>query len=65
MLDLSHLIGTSKEQLRIKLSFLLNVSEGFSNWFENRFMKYGGIADHNDIEVLEESVLHIIKEKLK
>lgn len=65
MLDLSHLIGSSKEQLEIKLSFLLEVSEGFSQWFNNKFMKYGGIADYNDIEVLEESVLHVIKEKLK
>lgn len=65
MLDLSHLIGTSKEQLRIKLTFILQYSDSFEKWFDNRFMKYEGIADHNDIEVLEESVIEAIKEKLK
>jgi hypothetical protein len=56
-------IGKSKDEIKSVLpSFLFN-STPFSNWFENKFLKWGGVLSDN--ELYESLIIHLDKDNLE
>lgn len=65
MLNIDSLHGKSKSFIESKINFIILQDKDFGKWFDDRFMKYEGMADYNDIEVLNESIIFALNKIFK